>query len=116
MFPGTARSSIPPQQFDQEYYRAELDGKRLNSVSELPRADILRAESFKAIIAGDPIIGRVIHSSPRTIKPIAGHIFAANHLPNTDDLSHAFWCRFMVVSFNRVFKQKRSSGSWPTTS
>jgi P4 family phage/plasmid primase-like protien len=105
LFPPAARSAIAPQLFDQEYYRAELEGKRLNSVSELPRADILRAESFKAIIAGDTITGRVIRNQPRTIKPIAGHVFAANALPNTDDLSRAFWSRFLVVGFNRVFEK-----------
>lgn len=106
LFPPEARSSIAPQLFEQEYYRAELDGKRLNSVSELPKADILRAESFKAIIAGDPITGRVIRNQPRTITPIAGHIFAANALPSTDDLSRAFWSRFLLIIFNRVFAEQ----------
>lgn len=105
LFPASVREAIPPQFFDQEYYRAKLEGVRLNSVSELPKAEILRAESLKAIIAGDPIVGRVIRNEPRTIRPVAGHLFAANALPTTDDLSHAFWSRFLVVRFNRVFRE-----------
>ncbi len=103
MPPGTT-SAIPPQQWGQEYRRAMLAGKRLNAVGELPEREILASESFKAIVVGDPIDARVIREAPFTFRPIAGHYFAANRLPGVVDQTEGFWRRFVVVPFNRSFK------------
>lgn len=95
--------SIPPQDLAQEYRRAMLAGKLLNLVAELPEADILDSESWKATVAGDSTTGREIHKAPFTFKPRAGHLYSANRLPGTADQTHGFWRRLMVVSFERVF-------------
>jgi putative DNA primase/helicase len=80
-----------------------LAGKRLNVVSELPEADILQAESFKAVVSGDSMTGRHIRQAPFTFRPVAGHIFAGNRLPGTNDQTHGFWRRILVAQFNRIF-------------
>lgn len=103
LFPAGAKSGIAPQDWEREYYRADLVGKRINAVAELPRADLMRSEAFKAIIAGDLIIGRPIRRSPVQFRPIAGHLFAANALPPVDDGSPAFWRRLVIMTFNRRF-------------
>ena len=51
MPPGTT-SAIPPQDWGQEYRRAMLMGKNLNSVGELPEREILASEALKSIVAG----------------------------------------------------------------
>ncbi|MDB4996726.1 MAG: hypothetical protein JWM74_4158 [Myxococcaceae bacterium] len=104
VMPPGATSAIAPQTWDNEYRRAMLAGKRLNLVSELPEADILSSEAFKAIVSGDPIVGREIRQSPFTFTPMAGHLFAANRLPGSTDTSHGFWRRFVVIAFNRRFE------------
>ncbi len=102
--PAGSVCAIAPQAFGQEYRRAMLAGKLLNIVSELPAADILDSENFKAIIAGDPITARQIFKEPFTFRPIAGHLCSANRLPvSTDDQSHGFWRRMIVLGFNRSF-------------
>lgn len=99
---GSVCTIAPP--FGQEYRRAMLAGKLLNIVSELPAADILDSENFKAIVAGDPITARQIFKEPFTFRPIAGHLCSANRLPvSTDDQSHGFWRRMIVLGFNRSF-------------
>jgi putative DNA primase/helicase len=103
MPPGSA-CAIPPQDFGQEYRRAMLAGKLLNVVSELPEAEILDSESFKSVISGDSTTGREIRQAPFTFKPVAGHLFATNRLPGTQDQSHGFWRRFVVTTFNRIFQ------------
>lgn len=103
VFPASARAAIPPQSLSDEYQRAMLAGIRLNAISELPERDILEAEAFKAIVSGDPIVGRPIRQAPFTFRPIAGHFFAANALPSTNDLSDGFWRRLVVVRFGRTF-------------
>lgn len=95
--------AIAPQELGNEYRRALLIGKRLNAVAELPEADIIASESFKAIVTGDPIVGREIRQAPVTFSSIAGHMFAANKLPGTNDQSDGFWRRILVLTFNRSF-------------
>lgn len=101
--PESAKSSIPPHYWEQEYYREKLRGVLLNLVPELPKADILRSEAFKAITAGDTIVARAIRKAPVRFRPVAGHLFAANTLPAVDDASRAFWARIIVITFNNVF-------------
>jgi len=98
--------AIPPQDFAHEYRAAMLAGKLLNLVSELPEADILDSESFKAVITGDTRTGRHIREAPFTFRPIAGHVYSANRLPGTTDQTHGFWRRFIVVGFNRIFVER----------
>lgn len=101
--------SIAPQAFGQEYRRAMLAGKLLNVVSELPDSDVLDSANFKAVIAGDPIVGRQIYGAPFTFRPVAGHLCSANRLPATSDQSHGFWRRMIVLSFNRVFSESEQN-------
>lgn len=103
IFPRGTVVAIPPHEFGQEYRRAMLAGKLLNSVNETPEADILAGESFKAIVSGDVIVGRHIRQSPIQFRPIAGHAFSANRLPGTTDMSPGFWRRIVVIYFTRRF-------------
>ncbi len=102
MPPGSA-CAIPPQDFGQEYRRAMLAGKLMNLVSELPESEILDSEAFKSVISGDSTTGREIRQAPFTFTPVAGHLFATNRLPGTQDQTYGFWRRFVVAMFNRVF-------------
>lgn len=103
-FPPGSITTIPPQLMGQEYRRADLAGKRLNVVNELPESTILDSESFKAIVSGDLIDARHIREAPFRFKPVAGHYFAANKLPGTRDQTRGFWRRFIVITFNRTFE------------
>lgn len=96
-------ATIPPQQWHQEYRRAKLAGVRFNAVSELPEADIIDSEPVKAIISGDAIDARHIRQDPFSFRPTAGHFFAANRLPATNDSSDGFWRRLIVIRFGRRF-------------
>lgn len=103
VMPAGSYVAIAPQDFGNEYRAAMLAGKLLNIVSELPKADILDSEAFKAVISGDPRTARHIRQAPFTFRPVAGHLFAANRLPGTADHTHGFWRRVLVLPFNRVF-------------
>lgn len=103
LFPENARVAVPVQDLSQEYRRAMLAGKRLNAVAELPEADVLDSENFKAVVTGDPVTGRFIRESPFTYTPTAGHLFGANKLPGTRDQTLGFWRRWLIVPFNRIF-------------
>jgi len=101
--PEGAVCSIKPEDLEDEYDRADLAGKLLNTVTEVRQRDILGAETLKAVTAGDRMRGRHIHQSPIDFRPRAGHLFAANGYPKFSDSSHGFWRRPVVVTFNRRF-------------
>jgi len=103
--PTGACCAIAPQNWGQEYRVALLAGKRLNLVSELPEAEIMNSEAFKAVVTGDAMTGRHIRQAPFMFRPVAGHVFAANRLPPTNDQSHGFWRRHLIITFNRVFEK-----------
>jgi P4 family phage/plasmid primase-like protien len=104
LVPDGACTQIPPQEWAREYYRAELAGKLLNVVQEMPEAEIIGSEAFKAIVAGENITGRQPAGRVFRYRPRAGHIFACNTLPASQDNTHGFWRRMVVVTFNRVFE------------
>lgn len=103
LFPAAMRTAIPPQDMGQEYRRALLAGSRLNVVAELPEAEIMEGESVKAMLAGDRMTARQIREAPFEFYPRAGHLFSANALPPTRDITHGFFRRWIVLDWNREF-------------
>jgi P4 family phage/plasmid primase-like protien len=101
--PKGSTCSIKPEELENEYNRADLAGKLLNTVTEVRQRDVLDAETLKAVVAGDVMRGREIRQSPIDFHPKAGHIMAANGFPRFSDASHGFWRRPIVVTFNRRF-------------
>jgi P4 family phage/plasmid primase-like protien len=103
MFPRVATSAVPPQQWGHEYARARLAGVRINVVAEMPEADILSGDAFKAMIAGDTVLARHPHERPFEHAPIAGHFLSANAMPGTSDHTNSFFKRIMILVFNQSF-------------
>lgn len=104
LFPATAVCSIPPNAWGRGFLLAELAGKRLNVVSELPGTDVQDGDRFKQVIAGDPVTAERKYEAPFTLVPEAGHVFACNELPGTRDQSRGFWRRFAVIPCTRSFQ------------
>ena len=110
-FPPATVVAVPPQRWDDQYRRAVLAGALLNAVSELPENDILASETFKAVISGDEIEGRHIYKPLFHFVPRAGHIFGANKLPSSSDVTHGFWRRFAVLTFPHKFEGDRADAN-----
>ena len=111
LFEEDSVTSIPPQKWENEYDSADLSEAMVNLVAELPDAEILSAENVKGIITGDRTRGRVIRQDPFDYRPMAGHIFAGNQLPNSRDLTHGFWRRWMIVKFpGKIPKEEQVKG------
>jgi P4 family phage/plasmid primase-like protien len=107
-FPAGSIASVPPHKLSGisdscDYFRAMLSGKLLNVVSELPEADIFESTGFKAVTSGDEITARNPAKPGFQYRPIAGHAYAANTLPSTNDQTPGFWRRFIILKFNRSF-------------
>lgn len=99
LFPAQVVAALPPQSLDHEYSRAALARARLNLVSELPERDLLDTAATKAAVVGDAMRGRDPYGQGFTFRPTAGHLWAANSLPQVYDASGAWWRRVVVVPF-----------------
>jgi len=110
LFPGKTITAIRPQALggrdsSAAYYIAQLAGSRINLLNELPASKIWDGAAIKSAITGDPLVGRPICQSPFTFRPKAGWILAGNELPAVEDISPGFYRRWMIVEFNRVFRE-----------
>ncbi len=103
LFPPTAVCSVAPHLWARGFLLAELAGKRLNVVGELPDGDMQDSERFKLVVAGDAVTAERKYGDPFTLVPEAAHIFACNDLPGTRDQSPGFWRRFSVIPCTRAF-------------
>lgn len=102
-FPRTSVAALAPQRWMKSTFLAELAGKRLNAVAEMPAREIAESDTFKAIVTGDVVTADQKYKAPFQFTPSAGHIFACNALPATRDHSDGYWRRFAVIKFNRRF-------------
>lgn len=106
-FPPSMRCAISPSDFGNEYYIAQLAGKVVNIVGELQQTKALPSASFKDMIGCDTeVTGRHIRQDPFTFKPVAGHIFSSNHLPQTKDHTHGFYRRWSILHFRNKVREK----------
>jgi len=101
IFPPNSYSCISPDFMINQNHRVNLIGKRLNVCDDMPTNRIQRTEILKQVIAGDEIECEPKYCQPYNFKPIAGHIYSINELPETDDITPGFFRRFVVVEFNR---------------
>lgn len=101
LFPEEVRCSVAPQKLGEEYYAAQLPGKRINVQPEIPDRAFADSGPFKAGVSGDVMSGR--HPAGRAFhfKAEAAFWFASNHLPHTKDLSHGFFRRWVLFPFPR---------------
>lgn len=96
--------SISPHNMNQDYDRAQFPGKLLNVVSEVEAREIGSTEPWKAIVDGKNLIkARAIFKDIVHFRPIAGHLYSCNILPDTTDQSGGFWRRWEVIPFSRTF-------------
>jgi len=103
LFPKTFLSAIQPQKWSDPYSRDQMRGSRLNLVHEIPPKTIAGGTDFKAIITGDPITAREIYKSPYTYRPRTAHVFSANELPGSTDITEGFWRRVVVLTMPKRF-------------
>jgi len=89
----------------KDYNLAAIDGKILNYTSELDPKDF-SGELAKKLISGEPIMARQIYSKPIMLKNIPLFICNANKLPQTDDKSHGFFRRLLIVPFDVTIADK----------
>jgi len=105
-FPPGSVASVVPHDWRSAQKLAELRGKLLNVVGELPSRDLQETNTFKSVVTGESVQGKIVYQRPFFFTPVAGHAFAANALLGAGDLTHGFFRRFTIVAFERIIARE----------
>ena len=98
-------SHIPLQDLmNGRFMRSQLYGKMANIFADLPAEAPRETGYFKTLTGEDVITADRKHRDPITFKNYAKLIFSTNKLPEVQDLTDAFWRRWIVVEFPNRFE------------
>ncbi len=81
------------------YNRAELTNKLLNYSSEIGSKGH-DADTIKKLISGEPIDARSPYGKPFELRDYCKFMFNANSLPKNIEQSHAYYRRFIYLTFD----------------
>lgn len=84
---------------------AQLERVFVNLPSELDGGKTIQESLLKAITSGDSAMANEKYLAPRSVKPIAKQIGAANKLPPMTDSSEGLWRRIQVIPFRLRVKE-----------
>ena len=87
---------------------AEIQWKLANIYADLPSSSLEQSDVFKAIVAGDMLKVERKFGHPFKLQPTARLIFSANELPRSQDLSHAYFRRWVVIPFPNIFEGSKA--------
>jgi len=82
---------------------SRLVGKLANICADLPSEHLAGTSVFKKIVGGDTLTGEYKFRDSFDLEPFARLVFSANHPPRSADSSPAFFRRWLVIPFDRVF-------------
>lgn len=92
-------SHLSPAAMTTTFEPAELFGKLLNTVGDLDGKYLPDTGPFKAITGGDAISTQRKNRDPFSFQPWAFHIFAANTIAVSPDVTSGFFRRWLIVPF-----------------
>jgi P4 family phage/plasmid primase-like protien len=102
-------SAVSLQKLETERFApAQLMGKLANICADLPSTHLETSSTFKAITGGDLIPAERKYGHPFKFTPYARLVFSANQLPRSADATEAFFDRWVLLPFDRKFRDTRS--------
>lgn len=106
LFPPDALAAAAPKHLSQRFGLADLVGKDLNTVADIPGDVLEDATDLMQVITGDRVRADRKNRDPVTFVPRAGHIFSCNRLPGTKNQTDGFWRRFMALMMTHAFTKE----------
>jgi P4 family phage/plasmid primase-like protien len=99
-------TAISLQKLESDRFAAaRLVGKLANICPDLPSSHLTGTSVFKALTGGDTVGAERKYRDSFEFLPFAKLIFSANQPPHSDDSTHGFFRRWLVVQFTRVFEE-----------
>lgn len=84
---------------------SQLYHKLANLHADIPTRELKNTGLFKMLLGGDLINAQRKHRDPFKFINYAKLIYSANELPKTDDLSPAFFRRWILIKFPNTFPE-----------
>lgn len=88
----------------KDYYLADLKGKIVSFLMELPRGYNLNENFIKSITGDDLISGRSIRKDPTSFKVSTKLFIVSNHDINISDIDNSIWNRVILFKFKHRIK------------
>jgi P4 family phage/plasmid primase-like protien len=82
---------------------ADLHGKSANICADLKSKKLTNTGVFKMLVSGDVIRAQKKHGQPFDFSNYAKLIYSANQIPQSDDITYAYFKRWIILIFDRVF-------------
>lgn len=99
-------SSIPLQDLDKPFQKAELVGRLANFFDDLSNTTVRDTAVFKTITSGGRITVEKKYGQPYQVTPFTRLLFAANEPPRTWDTTSAYFNRWLIFNFpNQVIEK-----------
>ena len=97
-------SHVPLQALDSDKFSsADLYGKLVNTFADLTSQKLLTTGNFKTLVSGDSVRAQKKYGQPFHFKNSSKLIFSSNKIPDSDDKSHAYFKRWLILCFAKVF-------------
>jgi putative DNA primase/helicase len=88
-----------------KFSAARLVGKLANLGTDLPTASLVGTSMLKALTGGDVITAERKFEASFEFRPFVRLLFSANSAPRSDDATHGFFRRWLVIPFTRTFDE-----------
>ena len=99
-------SHVTLQDLDGDRFSsADLYGKLVNTFADLPAHRLSSTGTFKTLVSGDSIRAQFKYGQPFSFNNGTKLIFSANKIPDSDDSSHAYYKRWLILAFERSFTE-----------
>jgi P4 family phage/plasmid primase-like protien len=97
-------SHVTLQDLDGDRFSsADLYGKLVNTFADLQAHKLSSTGTFKTLVSGDSIRAQFKYGQPFSLVNKAKLIFSANKIPDSDDTSHAYYKRWLILAFEKSF-------------
>jgi putative DNA primase/helicase len=102
-------SSVPLQKIcDERFAAADLQYKIANLCADIPKKPLKYTGYFKMVTGDDRIYAEKKFRDPFYFTNKAVLVFTANELPEVNDVTYAFWARWIVIEFPKTFSENKN--------
>jgi P4 family phage/plasmid primase-like protien len=92
-----------------KFAAADLYGKMVNTFADIVTDKISRSGIFKMLVSGDTIRAQRKYGQPFNFRNYAKLIFSANQIPDTEDRTFAYYKRWIILKFEKVFRENKDT-------
>lgn len=89
---------------EERFAAADLYCKLVNTYADLESERLINTGKFKTIVSGDSIRAQRKHQQPFNYRPSTKLIFSTNKIPKSEDTSYAYYRRWVIIPFQKVFE------------